>query len=335
MEAEALHPNLVSHCPDCGVELQSGALAFIECHALVHGTELTKMSAQAELLEKKQRLGEARETWNRMLALLPQDAKQAEWIKAKVKALEGAQEESQTADAQKNAWARKLGPLAPIAIVLAKAKGLVLAIFKLKFLLSFFSFLALYVAMFGWWFGLGFTVCILIHELGHYVDVKRRGLPAEMPVFLPGLGAYVKWTALGVTKRQAAEVSLAGPLAGWMAAVGCLWMYAHTGNMMWAALARTGAVLNLLNLIPVWALDGGKAIESLGKVERAVLLATALVMWSYTGAAIYFLVAAGVVYRFFTKDMPKRDDWRTCFYFAALLVVLGLVMHFSPNVEMP
>ena len=83
-------------------------------------------------------------------------------------------------------WARKLGPLGPIAVLLAKGKGLLLAIFKLKFLLSLFAFVAVYWALFGWKFGVGFAVAVLIHEMGHFVDIKRRGLPAEMPVFLPG-----------------------------------------------------------------------------------------------------------------------------------------------------
>src|SRR5271167_4023551 len=124
-------------------------------------------------------------------------------------------------------------------------------------------------------FGLGFAVCILIHEMGHFFDIKRRGLPAEMPVFLPGLGAYVRWTSLGVTPRQIAQIALAGPLAGWIAAAICFLLYAQTGAPIWAALARTGAVLNLLNLIPIWVLDGGQAVRVLGAVERAALLATA------------------------------------------------------------
>ena len=63
-----------------------------------------------------------------------------------------------------------------------------------KFLLSFFSFVAIYWALWGWKFGLGIAALVLIHEMGHFVDIKLRGLPAEMPVFLPLLGAYVgKW----------------------------------------------------------------------------------------------------------------------------------------------
>ena len=58
-------------------------------------------------------------------------------------------------------------------------------------------------------FGIGFAALILIHEMGHFIDIKRRGLPAEMPVFLPGLGAYVRWQAMGVPLETRAAISLA------------------------------------------------------------------------------------------------------------------------------
>jgi Zn-dependent protease len=307
-------------------------LACPECHALVHGRELDALSKQAQALEAKGDFAQARGVWNNSLALLPHDSNQAAWVNNKLQTL--GTTPSAGADSKRkpdHGWARKLGPLAPIAIFLAKAKGLFLVLFKLKFLLSMFAFVAVYIAMFGWRYGVGITVSILIHEMGHYIDIKRRGLPAEMPVFLPGLGAYVKWNALGVSLRQRAQISLAGPLAGWMAAACCVALSMHTHNPLWAALARTGAVLNVLNLIPIWILDGAKGVNALGMVERSALLAATLGVWLYSGEAIFFLVAAGIVYRLFTKDKPAQEDWSTLIYYAALLAALGMVLHMVPE----
>src|SRR5262249_20066996 len=128
----------------------------------------------------------------------------------------------------KHAWAKKLGPLAPIAIFLAKAKW-ILALFKFKFLFSLGAFFALYWSILGWRFGLGFLLFILIHEMGHYIEIRRLGLPAEMPVFLPGLGAYIRWNAMGISLETRAAVSLAGPLAGALAAFACLLVFWKTG----------------------------------------------------------------------------------------------------------
>src|ERR1700730_113988 len=113
--------------------------------------------------------------------------------------------------------------------------------------LSFLAFVVIYSAASGVKFGIGFAVLILIHEMGHFVDIKRRGLPADMPVFLPGLGAYVRWQALGVPLETRAAVSLAGPLAGFLASLACAGLWWQTGHPFWAALARVGALLHLLN----------------------------------------------------------------------------------------
>jgi Zn-dependent protease len=303
---------------------------------LVHREELNSLAKEAKAFEAKGDFSHAREIWTRSLAMLPQDSKQAEWVRDHVDALQAAKPPEHDPEASSSpAWAKRLGPLAPIAVLLAKSKGLLLAIFKLKFLLSFFSFIAVYVAIFGWRFGVGFAVCILIHEMGHFIDIKRRGLPAEMPVFLPGLGAYVQWKRLGVTQRQIAQVSLAGPLAGWLAALGCLYLYAHTHDPLWVGLARTGLVLNILNLVPVWVLDGGQAMTALETVERLALLAATLALWIYTGESIFFIVTAGIVWRLYTKDKPARSDWSTWLYFAALLVGLGVTLKGLPVIVPP
>jgi Zn-dependent protease len=235
------------------------------------------------------------------------------------------------AEANNNKWARRFGPLAPIVILLLKGKALIFSIFKLKFIFSLAAFMALYWQLFGMKFGIGFTVGILIHELGHYIDIKRRGLPAEMPVFLPGLGAYVQWNALGVSKETRAQVSLAGPLAGLLAAIVCALVWWKTRDPLWAALARAGAWLNLLNLIPVWVLDGSQAALAISKNARILLLCTCLVCWYAFGESAYFLVACGLVYRLFTKDLPDEPSRNVAAFFALLIVALGAVMWMMPG----
>src|SRR5947208_6793857 len=180
--------------------------------------------------------------------MLPTQSTQSDWVRDHVRKLELSLRVSPPQP--KNSWAKKLGPLAPIAIFLAKAKWL-LARFKFKFLFSLGAFFALYWAMWGWKFGVGFAVLILIHEMGHYIDIRRRGLPADMPVFLPGFGAYVRWQALGISAETRAAVSLAGPLPGLLASIACLLLRWQTGNPLWAGLPCAGARLNAMSLIPV------------------------------------------------------------------------------------
>jgi Zn-dependent protease len=238
---------------------------------------------------------------------------------------------SQTPPPSENHWAKKVGPVGTIALLLAKGKFVLTALFKLKFLLSFAAFIGLYWAAFGMRFGVGFAVLILLHEMGHFVDIKRRGLPAEMPVFLPGLGAYVRWQAMGVPLETRAAISLAGPLAGFLASVACTALWWQTGDPLWAALARVGAVLNLLNLIPIWVLDGGQAVLALSKAERIVLLIASLALWLLLGQNMFFLVALAAGYQaFFGGDYPAQPSVGITVYFIAVLTALGLMVQALP-----
>jgi Zn-dependent protease len=317
-------------CKRCGHPLAQDALVCSECHALVHAAELDRLAASAKALEAQSQWRPARDEWLKTLALLPKDSTQAEWVGAQARKLEATAAAAEIARDQTK-WARRLGPLAPIALALLKGKTLFLAIFKLKFLITLAAFVAFYWHVFGMKFGAGFAILILIHEMGHYIDIKRRGLPAEMPVFLPGLGAFVQWQALGVSAETRAKVSLAGPMAGLLSAFVCALVWWKTGNGLWAALARAGAWLNLLNLIPVWVLDGGQAAGVLSKNARILLLCTCLVAW-YTGRELVYLpVACGMVYRLFTKDLPEQPSQAVATRFLFLLVAMGLLLWFMPG----
>jgi Zn-dependent protease len=318
-------------CKRCSNPLAQDALICGECHALIHSEELDRIAAAAKELEAHSQLRAASEKWRSALPLLPQSANQAEWIRSHARQLELTAIAAEMEHQSRGKWARRLGPLAPIAIFLAKAKTLIFALFKAKFLFSLAAFVAVYWGLFGIRFGIGFAALVLIHEMGHYIDVRRRGLPADMPVFLPGLGAYVRWQALGVSEETRAEVSLAGPLAGLLASFVCAVIWWKTGDGLWAALARAGAWLNLLNLIPVWILDGGQALGVLSRNVRIALLCVCLVLWYALGEGVFFLVAAGMVYRLFTKDLPAKPSVRVAAYFACVLVALALVMAAMPG----
>jgi len=318
--------DLIRKCKRCSSPVPPEALACVQCHALVHADELEQLASWANACEEQNDLKKARENWLKALDHLPPDSTQAAWIRGKVKSLSLDPPPPES----KHEWVKKLGPLAPLAVALSKAKVL-LSVFKLKFLLSLFAFMWVSWSFFGAKFGIGFAILILIHEMGHFIDIKRRGLPAEMPVFLPGLGAYVRWHALGVSNETRAAVSLAGPLAGWLSAAACALLWWKTGNTLWAALARAGAWLNVLNLIPVWMLDGGQAVLVLNKTERLVLLTACLVLWLLVGESVFFLVALGAGWCLFAKDMPSNPNRAITAYFVVVLSSLGLVLWLMPG----
>ncbi|NYF78241.1 site-2 protease family protein [Granulicella arctica] len=322
-------------CPVCQAELRSGELACPRCQTLVHRERLDAISKEALELERAGSVIEARELWRSALPLLPKGATQADWIRQHLRELDeriagNAKTAALDRPQGKPNWTKRLGPLAPIAVVLAKLKTFFFLLLKLKFLLSFALFLGVYWTLFGPWFGVGFAVQILIHELGHVAAVKRNGLKADLPVFLPGLGAYVRWQGFDISVATRAEIALAGPLFGLFAAAGCMGLYLYTRMPVFAALAHAGAWLNLINLIPVWMLDGGQAVVALSRVQRGLLLAACVLFFALTDQKVFLLVAAGMVYRLFTKDTPEEPDTRTMVFFVLLLFALGALLKVIP-----
>jgi Zn-dependent protease len=284
---------------------------------------MEQLAAHARSLEAHGDFQAAREKWLACLPLLPAQSVQAEWIRKHVAELDTGRSPqiSHPASSTTPQWARKLGPLGPI----------LLALLKFKSLFSFVAFFGFYWTLWGAKFGIGFAVLILIHEMGHFIDIKRRGLPADMPMFLPGFGAYVKWNALGVPLETRSAVSLAGPCAGALAAGVCYLLWHQTGYGLWAALARTGAWFNALNLIPLWIFDGSSAANALSKLERAVVLLVSAALGYALGEWVFGLVAAGMGVRLFTRDAPEEQSNATAAYFVAVLTGLALVLWLVPG----
>jgi Zn-dependent protease len=165
---------------------------------------------------------------------------------------------------------KRLGRLlAPLAILAAKAKSLLFLLPNLKLLATFGSMavsIAAYSLLFGLPFAVGFVLLLLLHELGHVVQMRREGIKASAPIFIPFLGAVIAAKSLGKDAAAEARVGLAGPIAGTVATLVPLGLWLVTGDEFWRALAYLGFLLNLFNLLPVVPLDGGRAMAALSPV---------------------------------------------------------------------
>lgn len=312
-------PDLAPKCKRCSRELSPNALACDYCHALVYSDRLDQIAAAAKALEQRGLPQEARERWLSALALLPPSSTQAQWIEDHARSLQS--NSGATLSASLSA------PAEPRVTSGSGRRGL-----SLGALLSFLIFVAIYSRGAGTRFGIGFAVLILIHEMGHYLDIRRRGLPADMPIFLPGIGAYVRWQAMGVSLETRAAISLAGPLAGLISVAACAALWWQTHDPYWSVLARVGAALNLLNLIPVWVLDGGHAALALGRRERISLLIASVLLWIILRDRFLLAFGAGAAYRcFVTKDLPTRSSQAIAIYFLAVLTSLAVLLHFLPG----
>ena len=148
----------------------------------------------------------------------------------------------------------------------AKIKVLLVALPKLKLLTTSGSMLVsigAYALIWGWQFGVGFVLLLFVHEMGHVIQLRREGVPASAPLFIPFLGAVVGMKRLPDNALAEARVGLAGPVLGTLGSAALIPIYLATGNNLFRALAFFGFFLNLFNLAPVLPLDGGRAMAAM------------------------------------------------------------------------
>ena len=177
---------------------------------------------------------------------------------------------------------------APIAAVIGLA---------VKFGVAFAKFASIFVAVggyaliWGWQFGVGFVLLIFVHELGHFVEARRRGFNAAWPVFIPFLGAYVAIRDARMSPWQSFWISYAGPFWGSVGAAAVWAVGEQQQSALLQALGYVGFLLNLINLAPVGILDGGsiwRAIKTMrvggtpGKAQLAMV--------AYLGLAVLLVL---------------------------------------------
>ena len=179
---------------------------------------------------------------------------------------------------------RTLAILAAIGGALAKLKTLVVLLPKLEVLATAATAvvtIGAYSLLSGWVFAAGFVALLFIHEMVHVLQLRREGIKASAPMFLPFLGAVISAKSLGTSALAEARVGLAGPVLGTLGAgaVALIALIAHSRELY--ALAYTGFFLNLFNLIPVTPLDGGRAMAAMAPamwiVGLGLLIAVAVV----------------------------------------------------------
>ena len=120
-----------------------------------------------------------------------------------------------------------------------------------------------YTTIYGFPFAVGFVMMILIHEMGHYLAARQRGLDVGLPAFIPFVGAWINLREQPRDAETEAYVAYAGPFTGTLAAFAAYFWGRHVDSDLWLAVSYSGFIINLFNLIPVSPLDGGRITQVL------------------------------------------------------------------------
>ncbi len=213
---------------------------------------------------------------------------------------------------------RKLwAPLAALGLLVWKLKAVALALFKFKIFTTSASMLVsvgAYAVFWGWRFALGFVLLLFVHELGHVLELRRQGVPASAPLFIPFLGAVVGMKQMPKDAWREAQVALAGPILGSLAAL-AVWVAGEAlDSELLVALAFVGFLLNLFNLLPIVPLDGGRAVAAIHPGLWAVGLAglVALALVSPNPVLLLILVLGGL--ELWRRWHARREPGAAAYY---------------------
>jgi Zn-dependent protease len=248
-------------------------------------------------------------------------------------------------------WSRVKKTLAPLAVIgvmitkfFAKLKFFIVPALKfLPILLksggTMLLMIWVYTAMWGWKFGVGFVLLLLVHECGHLIVAKKFGLKVGAPVFIPFMGAFI---ALKEAPRNAwmeACVGIGGPMVGSFGALICNVLGEMFDAPIFIALAWFGYFLNLFNLTPVGMLDGGRIVTALSR--WLWLPGFALLCWfgwQYPNFVIWLIILLSLPrifslfrkrteeeQRYFEVTPPQR--WIMSILYFGLIAVLLFGMH--------
>jgi Zn-dependent protease len=322
-------------CAQCGAALTASDLACPSCHTLVHAAELKQLAAEADAHAQAGRPSDALSAWRRVLDLLPPGTRQHAQVVDKIadlsRALDAAPKPQPPSALGKGAAAAGAFGLLlwklkwVLLFVLGKGKLLILGLTKMSTLLSMLLSFGVYWTAFGWKFAIGLVLSIYVHEMGHVFAMTRYGFKASAPMFVPGLGAFVRLKQRPLEPREDARIGLAGPIWGAACAVALFGLFHATDWALLHAVAKVGAWINLFNLLPVWSLDGGRAFNALSRRQRLLCASALGAAWFLTSETLLLVLAIVAAVRAAGAGAPADGDRRATIEYVALVAVLAAV----------
>jgi Zn-dependent protease len=210
-----------------------------------------------------------------------------------------------------------LGGLAALLLgALAYGKYALLVIFKVPALATLGTALvsvAAYSFLGGPWFAVGLVAMIFVHEMGHVVEIRRQGMQATAPIFIPFLGAAIFQRSHAQSPMRQAQIGIAGPVAGTIGATAALVLYGSTHWVVLLMWAYYGFLINLFNMIPFGMLDGGWILAPVSKWIQVAGLAVLAFLWvdGLISPLVIIIVVLGLPIVFQRFRNPAMDAYLT------------------------
>src|SRR6266478_5463785 len=194
-----------------------------------------------------------------------------------------------------------------------------------------------YAIFYGPWFAVALLSMIFVHEMGHVIEIRRQGMQATAPIFIPFLGAAIFQRSHPTDALKQAQIGIAGPIAGTIGATVAFALYGATHNEIFLLAAWLGFFLNLINLIPVWQLDGAWIVAPVSKWVQAAgyAVVAALALLHFVSIFLIVIALLGIptlIQRFrnaddpYYKTVPTQARWALGGAWLALVLYLGFAL---------
>lgn len=182
-------------------------------------------------------------------------------------------------------------------------------------------------------FAAALVVMIFVHEMGHVVEIRRQGMQATAPVFIPFLGAAIFQRQHPTTAVKQAQIGIAGPIGGTIGATAAIVLFNATHDPIFLLAAFLGFFLNLINLLPVWQLDGAWILAPVSPWFQVFGLAAiaAGIFFFHLVSALLIIVALFGIQTAIAGFRNAKDPYYTSVPRSARLALgaswLGLVLY--------
>jgi Zn-dependent protease len=195
-----------------------------------------------------------------------------------------------------------------------------------------------YALFYGPWFAVALVTMILVHEMGHVVEIRRQGMPASAPIFIPFLGAAIFQRSHPTDALKQAQIGIAGPIAGTFGATVAFLLYGSTHSEIFLLAAWIGFYINLFNMVPIWMLDGAWILGPVSPWFQvgalAVIGAGALFLHLFISPLLIIIALLGIpslLARFrnahdpYYASVPDRGRWAMGLAWVGLVLYLGVM----------
>jgi Zn-dependent protease len=194
-----------------------------------------------------------------------------------------------------------------------------------------------YAIFYGPWFAVALVTMIFVHEMGHVLEIRRQGMEATAPIFIPFMGAAIFQRTHPTDALKQAQIGIAGPIAGTIGATAAFALYGATHSEILLLAALIGFYINLFNLIPVWQLDGAWILAPVSKwfqVAGYAIIGVGALFFHFLLSPLIIIIALlgipSLIRRFreasnpYYTSVPSGARWAMGGAWLALVIYLGV-----------